>query len=171
MGGIPSLSLNDKSGKSFIHPIQLPFLVGKRPRGELLLLGGRWDPRDGGHPADDPSSLIQTVIRTVKESYGTDLSACMEWTRLLEIQYRRSEGKAEGSCAAHVEHTVVFVALAASVASANVSGLAELAAAQVCSNLHLFAQPVLLRMACSIDESPRLHVEWLLCAYDAHNSC
>lgn len=52
MGGVPEGTLTNDSDTRFVHPIHTPFLIGKRPRGELLLLGGRWDPQDGAPPTE-----------------------------------------------------------------------------------------------------------------------
>ena len=42
----------------------------------MHLPGGAWSPQDGGHPVHDPTSLIATCVRTVKEAAGVDLAGC-----------------------------------------------------------------------------------------------
>ena len=62
------------------HPARaLRFLVGRRGRSELLLLGGAWEPADGGHPARDPRALIAAAARTVRAAVGVDLALCTSW--------------------------------------------------------------------------------------------
>lgn len=72
-------------------PLQLKFIVGKRDKSELMCLGGPWLPSDGPDPGNNPSALINTAIRTVKEQTDVDLSACTQWARFLELQYSRNE--------------------------------------------------------------------------------
>jgi hypothetical protein len=130
VGGLPSSALRSPSPKAFIHPLQTPFLLRKRPKSELLLPGGAWSPEDGAHPADDPAALVATAIRCVRAQTGIDLTACTEWYKLLEVQYRRPSSRAacdEG----HVQRTIVFVVSAAQVAEPNVAGLTEVQAAEV----------------------------------------
>ena len=62
------------------HPSKaLQLLVGRRGKHELGLLGGAWEPSDGGHPEHDPQALIATATRTFKAATGLDLSACTGW--------------------------------------------------------------------------------------------
>lgn len=69
----PNLRVWQHPGKA------LRFLVGRRGRSDVLLLGGAWEPGDGGHPARDPRALIATAQRTVKAAVGVDLSLCTQW--------------------------------------------------------------------------------------------
>jgi hypothetical protein len=108
----------------------MQFLVRKRPKGELMLLGGAWSPADGTHPAEDPSSLVCTAIRTVREQAGVDLKPCTDWPRLLELQFRRG-GSLKSGDTGHLQRTVVFVVSAAQFAEPNTVGMAELRAAEV----------------------------------------
>lgn len=52
------------------------------PRGadkrEYGMVGGAWDPQDGGHPASDPAALTRTAIRHFKAATGVDLSKCTQ---------------------------------------------------------------------------------------------
>lgn len=70
MGGFPHATLHAETQRLFKHHLDLPFLVRKRTRGELQLLGGAWEPQDGGHPLKDPGALIHTAVRTIKEQSG-----------------------------------------------------------------------------------------------------
>lgn len=70
LGGLPHRVLHSENQRGFRHQLDLPFLVRKRSKGELQLLGGSWEPKDGGHPDKDPGALIRTAIRTVKEQSG-----------------------------------------------------------------------------------------------------
>lgn len=85
------------------HPLKhLKFLVGRKPPkassasssrskslGELQLPGGSWTPEDGAHPVRDPSVLLKTAVRTVKEATGLDLAGCLQWVRFLEVSYQK----------------------------------------------------------------------------------
>jgi hypothetical protein len=63
----------------------LKFAVFKRDR-SLFAIGGPWNAAiDGGDPVVDPSCLIQTAIRHVKELVQVDLSNCTQWNRFLEV--------------------------------------------------------------------------------------
>jgi hypothetical protein len=70
MGGHESSLLHAETQRQFKHQLELPFLLRKRAKGELQLLGGAWEPQDGGHPDKDPGVLIRTAIRTVREQSG-----------------------------------------------------------------------------------------------------
>jgi hypothetical protein len=72
-------------------PLQLKFIVGKRDKSELMCLGGPWVPADGADPGNNPNTLINTAIRTVKEQTDVDLSGCTQWSRFAELHYTRSE--------------------------------------------------------------------------------
>lgn len=74
-----------------VHPSRaLKFLVGVKGRTETMAVGGPWSPSlDGADPANDPSVLIKTAIRTCGAMTGVDLSGCTQWTRFLEFHYRR----------------------------------------------------------------------------------
>ena len=69
--------LHALDGRQWQHPTRgLHFVVSKRGKHELGLVGGAWDPADGGHPEHDPNALIATATRTFKAATGVDLSAC-----------------------------------------------------------------------------------------------
>lgn len=76
MGGFAHSTLHAETARQFKHQLDLPFLVRKRAKGELQLLGGSWTPQDGGHPEKDPGALIRTAIRTVKEQCGANCTFC-----------------------------------------------------------------------------------------------
>ncbi len=42
------------------------------------MVGGHWDPQDGGHPAADPAALTRTAARHFKAATGLDLSGCTQ---------------------------------------------------------------------------------------------
>jgi len=133
--GVSPEVLYSEDAKSFQHPHRgINFLVGKRVRErerdrdssskEVFLPGGAWSPQDGGHPAHDPTALIATCVRTVKEATGMDLSGCNQWLRLAELSYLRSTSGSSGGSAvartpANKERCVVFLADAWSVAVPN----------------------------------------------------
>lgn len=72
--------LHNANLRVYQHPAKkIHFLVGRRGKGDLLAIGGRWEPVDGGHPARDPSSLVATAIRTFRAATGVDLSRCSHW--------------------------------------------------------------------------------------------
>lgn len=78
--GIHPAVLHNPDPKLFQHPLgKLQFLVGRRGKNEVGLLGGAWDPQDGGHPQQDPAALIATAKRCFKESTGVNLSQCLSW--------------------------------------------------------------------------------------------
>lgn len=62
------------------HPSKgLQLVVSNLSKKGFGLLGGSWDPVDGGHPEHDSQALINTAVRTFKASTGLDLAACTEW--------------------------------------------------------------------------------------------
>ncbi|KAK9859788.1 hypothetical protein WJX84_005175, partial [Apatococcus fuscideae] len=80
--------LNNPDPKLFQHPLgKLQFLVGRKGKNEVGLLGGAWDPQDGGHPDQDPAALIATAKRCFKETTGVDLSQCSSWTKFAQMTY------------------------------------------------------------------------------------
>lgn len=80
MGGMQSKVLQAQDTNIYQQPWKrLHFVVGRRGKHELLSLGGKWEPCDGGHPEQDPAALKQTAIRTFKEATGVDLSKCSKW--------------------------------------------------------------------------------------------
>ena len=130
VGGLPAAKLRAEAARDYVHPQHTPFLLRKRPKGELMLFGGPWAPCDGAHPAADPAALVRTAVRTVQEQAGVDLSACAAWPKLLELQYRRG-GSLRAGDAGYMQRTVVFVVSAADVAEPNAAGVAEVQAAEV----------------------------------------
>merc|ERR1712130_672799 len=77
--------------------------MGKR---EVMAIGGPWSPSlDGPNPSSDPSTLIKTAIRTCGALTGIDLSGCTQWTKFLQIHYRR---QASSSKPARTETVVIF---------------------------------------------------------------
>ncbi|KAG9159238.1 hypothetical protein Leryth_020928 [Lithospermum erythrorhizon] len=72
----------------------------------FTMIGGPWDPVDGGDPSSDESSLICTALRYAKELTNLDLKDCQHWNRFLEIHYDRI-GK--NGLFSHKEVTVIFL--------------------------------------------------------------
>ena len=84
----------------------LKFLVGLKEKREIHAIGGPWSPSlDGGNPASDPRTLINTAIRTCGALTGIDLTNCTRWTKFLQIHYRR---QASSSKPARTESVVIF---------------------------------------------------------------
>jgi hypothetical protein len=137
VGGLPASKLRSETPRGFMHPLNMPFLMRKRPKAELMLFGGAWSPADGAHPAVDPASLVQTAIRTVHEQAGVDLKACLDWPRLLELQFRRG-GTLKSGDTGHLQRTIIFAISAAQVAEPNAVGISEVRAAEVCAACLLF---------------------------------
>lgn len=133
IGGISSKVLGAPTSRTFKHHLEVPVLVRRRPKGEVMLLGGPWAAEDGGHPAEDPSVLLRTAARHVRQQAGVDVSRVGLWTRLLEVQFRRpdDEEAPPGTDRGHVQRTVVYVVNAADVAEPNTPALAEMRAAEV----------------------------------------
>lgn len=61
-------------------PHSLLFNVSMLPadKHEYGMVGGHWEPQDGGHPASDPTTLTRTAVRTFKAATGLDLSSCTQ---------------------------------------------------------------------------------------------
>ena len=93
--------------EDLIHPTRaLKFLVGLKEKREVMAIGGPWSPSlDGPNPSSDPSTLIKTAIRTCGALTGIDLSGCTQWTKFLQIHYRR---QASSSKPARTETVVIF---------------------------------------------------------------
>lgn len=96
-----------KDARSLVHPTRaIQFLVGLKGKNESMAIGGPWSPSlDGADPANDPSVLIKTAIRTCNALTGLDLSGCTQWTRFLQVHYRRQE---TASKPARTETVVLF---------------------------------------------------------------
>ena len=78
--GIHAAISNHPDPKIFQHPLaRLQFLVGRRGKNEVGLLGGAWDPQDGAQPQQHPTALISTAKRCFKDLTGVDLSPCKSW--------------------------------------------------------------------------------------------
>merc|ERR1719210_508976 len=90
-----------------VHPTRaLKFLVGLKEKREVMAIGGPWSPSlDGSNPGSDPSTLIKTAIRTCGALTGIDLSGCTQWTKFLQIHYRR---QASSTKPARTETVVIF---------------------------------------------------------------
>ena len=69
----------DGTAQSLSAPAPAPAATLPAGKREYGLLGGAWDPQDGGHPEADPACLIRTAERTFKAATGVDLSACTTW--------------------------------------------------------------------------------------------
>lgn len=83
------------------HPMQrIQFIVAMKEKGIMTPLGGDWKAQDGSDPTKD-ATLQKTAIRCVKEMVGLDLSPCKQWTKFIEVQYRRKSGE--------THHTVVLL--------------------------------------------------------------
>jgi len=97
----------EKDTRNLVHPTRaIQFLVGLKGKNESMAIGGPWSPSlDGADPANDPSVLIKTAIRTCNALTGLDLSGCTQWTRFLQVHYRRQE---TASKPARTETVVVF---------------------------------------------------------------
>ena len=93
--------------EDLVHPTRaLKFLVGLKEKREVMAIGGPWSPSlDGANPSSDPSTLIKTAIRTCGALTGIDLSGCTQWTKFLQIHYRR---QASSSKPARTETVVIF---------------------------------------------------------------
>jgi len=93
--------------EDLVHPTRaLKFLVGLKEKREVMAIGGPWSPSlDGPNPSSDPSTLIKTAIRTCGALTGIDLSGCTQWTKFLQIHYRR---QASSSKPARTETVVIF---------------------------------------------------------------
>lgn len=90
-----------------VHPTRaLKFLVGLKEKREIMAIGGPWSPSlDGANPEGEPTTLINTAIRTCGALTGIDLSSCTKWTKFLKIHYRR---QASSSKPARTETVVIF---------------------------------------------------------------
>eukprot|EP00892_Ulva_mutabilis_P011111 jgi/Ulvmu1/8372/UM042_0078.1 len=131
IGGVAPKLLSTPNSRMFQHHLEVPVLVRRRPKGEHMLLGGPWAPEDGAHPADDPSVLLRTAARHVRQQAGINMSKAGMWTRLLEVQFRRADSDdAVAAERGHVQRTVVFVVNASEIAEPNTPALAELRAAE-----------------------------------------
>ncbi|KAK9843771.1 hypothetical protein WJX81_005663 [Elliptochloris bilobata] len=125
--GMHPRSLASPNLRVWQHPAKaLRFLVGRRGRSEVLLLGGPWEPGDGGHPARDPRALIATAQRTVRAAVGVDLSLCTQWVRFAEVAYLRT-GRKGGE---HEERSVLFLVDASAAAAPDSAAAAALAGAR-----------------------------------------
>ncbi|KAK2725703.1 cell division cycle and apoptosis regulator protein 1-like isoform X1 [Artemia franciscana] len=103
-----SLVLTEETiARDGVHPSSLiRFLVGTRKH-EHIPIGGPWSPSlDGVDPANNPTVLIKTAIRTCKMLTGIDLSNCTQWCRFMEIHYERPP---TSSKPAAVETTVIYL--------------------------------------------------------------
>jgi len=98
---------DSKERDELVHPTRaLKFLVGLKEKREIMAIGGPWSPSlDGPDPSSDPSTLIKTAIRTCGALTGIDLSGCTQWTKFLQIHYRR---QATSSKPARTETVVIF---------------------------------------------------------------
>jgi len=100
----------DKESKDrdeLVHPTRaLKFLVGLKEKREIMAIGGPWSPSlDGPNPGTDATTLIKTAIRTCGALTGIDLSGCTQWTKFLQIHYRR---QVTSSKPARTETVVIF---------------------------------------------------------------
>lgn len=77
-----------------------------RKNNSLMAIGGPWEAIDGGDPSTDDSSLIQTILRYLKDIAQLDLAKCKHWNRFLEVHYDRV-GK--DGLFSHKEITVLYV--------------------------------------------------------------
>lgn len=101
-------SQRDDPREGLVHPSRaLKFLVGMKGKSETMAIGGPWSPSlDGSDPVNDPGVLIKTAVRTCGAMTGIDLSACTQWTRFIEIHYRR---QATNTKPARTETVVIFL--------------------------------------------------------------
>jgi hypothetical protein len=79
---------------------QIKFIVQKKDRSKLMLLGGEWDPHEDGPDPHLSSTLINTAIRHVYDTLWIDLRPCTRWWKFLEIHYDRRT---------HREVSVIFI--------------------------------------------------------------
>ncbi|GAB4821065.1 hypothetical protein N2152v2_008111 [Parachlorella kessleri] len=99
VSGVPpeTLYAGEKDAKRWQHPHRrMQFLVMKPAKHEFGLIGGAWDPADGGHPDKDPRALLNTALRTFKAATGRDLAPCTHWAPLVEVSYLRAGGSGSG---------------------------------------------------------------------------
>lgn len=68
-----------QGSKQLVYSLTRGFL-GPDKR-EYGMVGGAWDPQDGGHPAKDSTALSRTAIRHFKAATGVDLSPCTQVSR------------------------------------------------------------------------------------------
>lgn len=104
---------------------KLNFVLIKHDKREYGMVGGGWDPQDGGHPACDPTALGRTAMRHFKAATGLDLSGCTQWAPFCEYVYRRPESSSKG-IAGCTEHTVVYLVDAWSLATHDSEAEAQL---------------------------------------------
>ncbi|CAL8469862.1 g9404 [Coccomyxa elongata] len=140
MSGANSRVLHNANLRVFQHPAKkIHFLVGRRGKGDLAAIGGRWEPIDGGHPARDPSSLVATAIRTFRAATGVDLSRCSHWLKFAEYEYLRTPK--DGPEVA--ERTVVFLIDAHAVAVPDQEAIDTLANATSAAHAEIEAKKAL----------------------------
>jgi len=98
---------DSKERDELVHPTRaLKFLVGLKEKREIMAIGGPWSPSlDGPNPGSDPTTLIKTAVRTCGALTGIDLSNCTQWTKFLQIHYRR---QLSSSKPARTETVVIF---------------------------------------------------------------
>ncbi|KAL4450685.1 hypothetical protein ABPG77_001041 [Micractinium sp. CCAP 211/92] len=126
IGGVhpAQLEAGEKEAKLWHSPgKKISVVVLKHDKREFGLLGGAWDPADGGHPEKDPAALTRTAARHFRAATGVDLSGCMQWAPFCEFVYHRPEGKGQP---ARTERTVVFLVDAWSLASRDGTADAQL---------------------------------------------
>ncbi|BDA43873.1 probable cell division cycle and apoptosis regulator protein 1 [Coccomyxa sp. Obi] len=140
MSGANPRVLHNANLRVFQHPAKkIHFLVGRRGKGDLAAIGGRWEPVDGGHPARDPSSLVATAIRTFRAATGVNLSRCSHWLKFAEFEYIRTPK--DGLEVA--ERTVVFLVDAHAVAVPDQEAIDTLANATSAAHAEIEAKKAL----------------------------
>ncbi|KAL4433711.1 hypothetical protein ABPG75_000152 [Micractinium tetrahymenae] len=134
VGGVnpAQLEAGEKDGKLWHNPAKkISFVLLKHDKREYGLVGGAWDPQDGGHPEKDPAVLTRTAVRHFKVATGLDLSGCMQWAPFAEYVYHRPEGKGQP---ARSEHSVVFLVDGWSLASRDPDADAQLQKARAATS-------------------------------------
>lgn len=120
------MQAGEKESKMWHNPAKkLNFVLIKHDKREYGMVGGGWDPQDGGHPACDPTALGRTAMRHFKAATGLDLSGCTQWAPFCEYVYRRPESSSKG-IAGCTEHTVVYLVDAWSLATHDSEAEAQL---------------------------------------------
>ncbi|PRW20657.1 SWI SNF-related matrix-associated actin-dependent regulator of chromatin subfamily A 1 isoform X1 [Chlorella sorokiniana] len=114
-----NLQAGEKESKLWVNPLKkLTCLLLKHDKREYGMVGGHWEPQDGGHPASDPAALTRTAARHFKTATGLDLSGCTQWVPFCEYSYLRPESTSKG-LPQRTEHVVVYLVDAWTLATHN----------------------------------------------------
>eukprot|EP01006_Ploeotia_vitrea_P001824 TRINITY_DN105734_c0_g1_i1.p1 TRINITY_DN105734_c0_g1~~TRINITY_DN105734_c0_g1_i1.p1 ORF type:complete len:531 (-),score=100.33 TRINITY_DN105734_c0_g1_i1:74-1486(-) len=96
VSGSPKEEVDFSAKKFSTHLLKsVKFVVGKEANGGLVGIGGAHDPAQDGEDTTSDETLIKTACRTTKAMCGLDLSACTKWHKVVEMEYRRANGRTE----------------------------------------------------------------------------